>query len=148
MTLALTALARPPMLVRSPRVRRDETSPEGAHPRRHQDLETDAHNELRKIVRSVDKKIQLQVMDGPSPQDPLLSIQLVQGTLQATVEMSVEEIRRALENDRDRTVLRERLKRAHERLWFPTKPAPLFSTKAIRPGSESFAHFRPSGGRR
>lgn len=115
---------------------------------RHQDLETDAHNELRKIVRSVDKKIQLQVMDGPSPQDPLLSIQLVQGTLQATVEMSVEEIRRALENDRDRTVLRERLKRAHERLWFPTKPAPLFSTKAIRPGSESFAHFRPSGGRR
>jgi hypothetical protein len=115
---------------------------------RHQDLETDAHNGLRKIVRSVDKKIQMQVMDGPSPQDPLVSIQLVQGTLQATVEISVEEIRRALENDRDRAVLRERVKRAHERLWFPTKPAPLFSTKAIRPGSESFAHFRPSGGRR
>jgi hypothetical protein len=115
---------------------------------RHQDLETDAHHELRKIVRSVDKRIQLQVLDGPSPQDPLLSIQLGQGTLQATVEVSVEEIRRALENDRDRAQLRERLKRAHERLWFPKKPAPFFSTKAIRPGSESFAHFRPSGGGR
>jgi len=45
-------------------------------------------------------------------------------------------------------LLRERVKRTHERLWFPTKPAPFFSTKAIRPGSESFAHFRPSGGRR
>jgi hypothetical protein len=115
---------------------------------RHQDLETDAHNELRKIVRTVDKKLQLQVQDGPTPQDPLLMLQLVQGTLQATMEVSVEEIRRALESSRDRAVLRERVKRTHERLWFPTKPAPFFSTKAIRPGSESFAHFRPSGGRR
>ncbi len=39
---------------------------------RHQDLETDAHHELRKIMRSVDKKVQLQVQDGPTPQDPLL----------------------------------------------------------------------------
>src|SRR6185436_13372472 len=114
---------------------------------RHQDLETDAHNELRKIVRSVDKKLQLQVQDGPTPQDPLLNLQLVQGALQATMEVSVEEIRRALDSARDRAALRERVKRTHERLWFPTKPAPFFSTKAIRPGSESFAHFRPSGGR-
>ncbi|MBI3767071.1 MAG: hypothetical protein HY271_01095 [Deltaproteobacteria bacterium] len=115
---------------------------------RHQDLETNAHNELRKIIRSIDKKVQLQVQDGPSPQDPLLGIQLVQGTLQATMEISVEEVRRALDNARDRSRLRERLKRTHERLWFPSKPAPFFSTKAIRPGSESFAHFRPSGGGR
>jgi hypothetical protein len=115
---------------------------------RHQDLETEAHHELRKIMRSVDKKVQLQVQDGPSPQDPLLSLQLVQGALQATLEVSVEEIRRSLENARDRARLRERLKRTHERLWFPTKPLPLVSTKAIRPGSESFAHFRPSGGGR
>ena len=45
-------------------------------------------------------------------------------------------------------MLRERIKRTRERLFFPRKPAPFFSTKAIRPGSESFAHFRPSGGRR
>ena len=115
---------------------------------RHQDLETEAHHQLRRIVRTVDKKIQLQVQDGPSPQDPLLTLQLVQGTQQATMEVSVEEIRRAVENARDRARLRERVKRTHERLWFPTKRAPFFSTKAIRPGSESFAHFRPSGGRR
>jgi len=115
---------------------------------RHQDLETEAHHQLRRIVRTVDKKIQLQVQDGPSPQDPLLTLQLVQGTQQATMEVSVEEIRRAVENARDRARLRERVKRTHERLWFPTKPAPFFSTKAIRPGSESSAHFRPSGGRR
>jgi hypothetical protein len=115
---------------------------------RHQDLETNAHNELRKIIRSIDKKVQLQVQDGPSPQDPLLNIQLVQGALQATMEISVEEVRRALDNARDRSRLRERLKRTHERLWFPSKPPPFFSTKAIRPGSESFAHFRPSGGGR
>jgi hypothetical protein len=115
---------------------------------RHQDLETNAHNELRKIVRTVDKKVQLQIQDGPTPQDPLLTLQLVQGTLQAAMEVSVEEIRRALEDDRARAILRERVKRTHERLWFPPKPAPFFSTKAIRPGSESFAHFRPSGGRR
>lgn len=115
---------------------------------RHQDLETDAHNELRKIVRTVDKKLQLQVHDGPTPQDPLLSLQLVQGNLQASMEVSVEEIRRALDDTRERAMLRERLKRTHERLFFPSKPQPFFSTKAIRPGSESFAHFRPSGGRR
>jgi hypothetical protein len=115
---------------------------------RHQDLETDAHNELRKIVRTIDKKIHLQVLDGPTPQDPLLTLQLVQGSLQAAMEVSVEEIRRAQEDARQRANLRERIKRTQERLWFPVKPAPFFSTKAIRPGSESFAHFRPSGGRR
>jgi hypothetical protein len=115
---------------------------------RHQDLETDAHNELRKIVRTVDKKLQLTIQDGPSPQDPIITLHLAQGALQATMEVSVEEVRRALESARDRAALRERIKRTHERLWFPTKPPPFFSTKAIRPGSESFAHFRPSGGRR
>ena len=115
---------------------------------RHSDLETDAHNELRTIVRTVDKTLQLQILDGPTPQDPLLTLQLVQGTLQASMEVSVEEVRRALEDARERANLRERIKRTRERLFFPTKPAPFFSTKAIRPGSESFAHFRPSGGRR
>jgi len=115
---------------------------------RHQDLETDAHTQLRKIVRTVDKKIQLQVQDGPTPQDPLLKLHLSQGPLQAEMEVSVEEIRRALEETRERAALRERIKRTHERLWFPNKPAPFFNTKAIRPGSEAFAHFRPSGGGR
>ena len=115
---------------------------------RHQDLETDAHNQLRAIVRTVDKKLQLQVLDGPTPQDPLLTLQLVQGALQASMEVSVEEVRRALDDARERAMLRERIKRTRERLFFPRKPAPFFSTKAIRPGSESFAHFRPSGGRR
>ena len=115
---------------------------------RHQDLETDAHTQLRKIVRTVDKKIQLQVLDGPTPQDPLLKLHLSQGALQAEMEVSVEEIRRALDDTRERSVLRERVKRTHERLWFPLKPAPFFNTRAIRPGSEAFAHFRPSGGGR
>jgi len=115
---------------------------------RHQDLETEAHNELRKIVRTVDKKLQLQVQDGPTTQDPLLKLHLSQGNLQAEMEVSVEEVRRALEDDRERAILRERVKRTHERLWFPAKPEAPFSTKAIRPGSEAFAHFRPSGGRR
>ena len=115
---------------------------------RQQDLETDAHHELRRIARTVDKKVHLQIQDGPSPQDPLITLLLTQGTLQASIEVAVEEVRRAIESARDRTILREKMKRAHERLWFPTKPAPFFSTKAIRPGSESFAHFRPSGGRR
>ncbi len=115
---------------------------------RQQDLETNAHQELRKIVRSVDKKLNLQVQDGPSPQDPLLMLHLSQGHLQATMEVSVEEVRRALQNARDRATLRERIKRTHERLWFPAKRPPFFSTKAIRPGSEAFAHFRSSGGRR
>jgi hypothetical protein len=115
---------------------------------RQQDLETDAHHELRNIVRSIDKKLQLQIQDGPTPQDPLLLLSLTQGTLQATMEVSIEEIRRAHESGRDRTLLRERIKRTRERLWYPAKREPFFSTKAIRPGSESFAHFRPSGGRR
>ena len=115
---------------------------------RHQDLETDAHTQLRKIVRTVDKKIQLQVQDGPTPQDPLLKLHLSHGSLQAAMEVSVEEIRRALEDTRERACLRERIKRTHERLWFPHKPVPFFNTKAIRPGSEAFAHFRPSGGGR
>ena|SRR3989337_2756820 len=115
---------------------------------RQQDLETNAQHALRAIVRSIDKKLQLQVQDGPTPQDPLLMLALSQGTLQATVEISVEEVRRALENSRERARLRERIKRARERLWFPLKPERFFSTKAIRPGSESFAHFRSSGGRR
>jgi hypothetical protein len=115
---------------------------------RQQDLETDAQHELRRIVRSIDKKVQLQIQDGPTPQDPLIMLTLVQGSLQASMEASVEEVRRATDDARDRAILREKIKRTHERLWFPTKPAPFFSTKAIRPGSESFAHFRPSGGRR
>lgn len=113
---------------------------------RQQDLETNAQHELRKIVRTVDKKLQVQVMDGPTPQDPLLVLHLSQGHFQATMEISVEEVRRALQNARARATLRERVKRAHERLWFPAKPSPFFSTKAIRPGSEAFAHFRSSGG--
>lgn len=115
---------------------------------RHQDLETGVHTQLRKIVRTIDKKIQLQIQDGPTPQDPLLKLHLSQGSLQAEMEVSVEEIRRALDDTRDRAALRERIKRTHERLWFPNKPAPFFNTKAIRPGSEAFAHFRPSGGGR
>ena len=115
---------------------------------RQQDLETNAQQELRKIVRSVDKKLTLQVLDGPSPQDPLLILQLSQAHLQTTMEISVEELRRSLQNARARSALRERVKRTHERLWFPAKPSRFFSTKAIRPGSEAFAHFRSSGGRR
>jgi len=113
---------------------------------RQQDLETNAQHELRKIVRSVDKKLHVQVVDGPTPQDPLLMLQLSQGHLAATMEISVEEVRRALANARARAILRERIKRSHERLFFPPKPGRFFSTKAIRPGSESFAHFRSSGG--
>jgi hypothetical protein len=115
---------------------------------RQQDLETDAHQHLRKIVRSIDKKLQLQTQDGPTPQDPLVTLTLSQGALQASMEVSVEEVRRAIESARDRAILREKIKQTRQRLWFPAKPVPFFSTKAIRPGSESFAHFRPSGGRR
>jgi len=115
---------------------------------RQQDLENVAQHALRKIVRSIDKKLLLQLHDGPSPQDPFVTLTLTQGMLQASMEVSVEELRRAADSARDRTILREKIKRTHERLWFPTRPAPFFSTKAIRPGSESFAHFRPSGGRR
>ena len=115
---------------------------------RQQDLETEAQHELRRIVRTVDKKAQLHIQDGPTPQDPFVTLMLVQGSTQASMEVSVEELRRAIEDARDRANLREKIKRTHERMWFPSKRAPFFSTKAIRPGSESFAHFRPSGGRR
>jgi len=115
---------------------------------RHQELETEAHHALRAIVRSIDKKLHLQVQDGPSPQDPMITLALSQGPSQASVEIAVEEIRRALDDARYRAMLRERLKRAHERMRFPSKTRPLMSTKAIRPGSEAFSHFRPSGGGR
>ena len=114
---------------------------------RHQDLETDAQNVLRKIVRTVDKKLQLQLNDGPTPQDPYLSLALTQGASHAVMELSVEELRRAVDSARDASILRERVKRTHERLRFPKKPEQFFDTKAIRPGSEAFANFRPSGGR-
>ena len=115
---------------------------------RHQELDVDAQQVLRAIIRSVDKKLSYQVQDGRSPQDPMVMLALTQGTLTASMEVAVEEIRSAVENTRDRATLRERVKRTHERLWFPRKPEKPFSTKAIRPGSEAFAHFRPSGGRR
>ena len=114
---------------------------------RHQDLETEAQNLLRKIVRTVDKRLQLQVNDGPTPQDHLLSLGLTQGHQHATMELSVEELRRAADSTRDASILRERIKRAQERLRFPKKPERFFDTRAIRPGSEAFANFRPSGGR-
>jgi hypothetical protein len=109
---------------------------------RHQDLEHDAQHELQRIIRSIDKKLQHQVLDGPTGQDPFVVLALSQGSLQAQMELSVEELRRALENDRDRYMLRERIKRTRERLWFPARPEQPFDTKAIRPGSESFANFR------
>ena len=115
---------------------------------RHQDLETNAQHLLRRIVRTIDKWLQLQVNDGPTPQDPLLSIALARGQQHATMELSVEELRRAGESDRDCARLRERVKRTNERLRFPKKPEVFFDTKAIRPGSEAFANFRPSGGGR
>ena len=114
---------------------------------RHQDVETEAQHLIRKIVRTVDKRLQLQLNDGPSPQDPLLSLALSRGQQHATMELSVEELRRAAESDRDCAILRERVKRTNERLRFPKKPETFFDTKAIRPGSEAFANFRPSGGR-
>jgi hypothetical protein len=114
---------------------------------RHQDVETEAQHLIRKIVRTVDKRIQLQLNDGPTPQDPLLSLLLTRGQQHATMEMSVEELRRAVESDRDASILRERVKRTNERMRFPKKPERFFDTKAIRPGSEAFANFRPSGGR-
>lgn len=114
---------------------------------RHQDLETEAQNLLRKIVRTVDKRLQLQVNDGPTPQDHLLSVGFTQGHQHATMELSVEELRRAGDSARDAAILRERIKRTHERLRFPKKPERFFDTRAIRPGSEAFANFRPSGGR-
>src|SRR6185295_18431367 len=97
-------------------VRRDtpHTSAGRTYPMRHQDLETDAQQLLHKIVRTVDKRIQLQVNDGPTPQDPMLALQLTQGSQQATMELSVEEVRRAAESTRDSAMLRERIKRTHE----------------------------------
>lgn len=115
---------------------------------RHQELETNAHNELRKIVKTVDKKLTAQIQDGPSPQDPYVTLALTQGSTQGSMEVSVEELRRALENDRDRSTLREKVKRTHERMFFPKKAEQPFNTRAIRPGSEAFANLRPSGGRR
>ena len=115
---------------------------------RHQDLETDAQNLLRKIIRTVDKRLQHQVNDGPTPQDPLLSVALTRGHQHATLELSVEELRRAGESARDAAILRERVKRTHERLRVPKKPETFFDTKAIRPGREAFANFRSSGGGR
>lgn len=114
---------------------------------RHQDVETEAQNAIRKIVRTVDKRLQLQLNDGPTPQDPMLSVGLTRGNQHATMEVSVEELRRAVETTRDSALLRQRIKRTHERLRFPRKPEQFFDTKAIRPGSEAFANFRPSGGR-
>jgi hypothetical protein len=114
---------------------------------RQQDLETDAHHALRRIVRSIDKKLHVQVQDGPTAQDPFLTLALSQGQLQASMEVAVEEVRRALENARERAALREKIKRARIRMWFPAKPERFFSTKAIRPGAESFANVR-TGGRR
>jgi hypothetical protein len=114
---------------------------------RHQDVENEAQQLLRKIVRTVDKRLQIQLNDGPTPQDPLLSVALSRGQQHATMELSVEELRRAGESTRDSSILRERIKRTHERLRFPKKPEQFFDTKAIRPGSEAFANFRPSGGR-
>jgi len=114
---------------------------------RHQDVETEAQHLIRKIVHTVDKRLQLQLNDGPTPQDPLLSLALTRGQQHAAMELSVEELRRAVESDRDCAILRERVKRTNERLRFPKKPEVFFDTKAIRPGSEAFANFRPSGGR-
>ncbi len=107
-----------------------------------QDLENDAQLDLQRIVRSIDKKMQHQVQDGPTNQDPLLALTLSQGTLQASMEISVEELRRAGENDRDRHLLRERVKRTRERMWGGKRDVKFFDTTAIRPGSESFANFR------
>jgi hypothetical protein len=114
---------------------------------RHQDLETEAQNLLRRIVKTVDKRLQMQVNDGPTPQDPMLSVAFSRGPQHAVMELSVEEIRRAGESTRESAILRERVKRTNERLRFPKKPEQFFDTKAIRPGSEAFANFRPSGGR-
>jgi len=71
---------------------------------RHQDVETEAQNLLRKIVKTVDKRLQLQLNDGPTPQDPLLSVALTRGPQHAVMELSVEELRRA--QDRPRPGLR------------------------------------------
>ena len=109
---------------------------------RAQDLETDAQLDLQRIVRSIDKKMHHTVHDGPTGQDPFLVVTLGQGALEASMELSVEELRRAGENDRDRHLLRERVKRTRERMWFPKRPMKFFDTTAIRPGSESFANFR------
>src|SRR6185369_14505537 len=88
---------------------------------RHQDVETEAQNLLRKIVRTVDKRLQLQLNDGPTPQDPLLSVAFTRGPQHAVMELSVEELRRAGESSRDSSILRERIKRTNERLRFPKK---------------------------
>jgi hypothetical protein len=64
------------------------------------------------------------------------------------MEVAVEELRRALEDDRDRSILREKIKRTNERLRFPAKPERFFDTRAIRPGSEAFANLRTGGPRR
>ena len=85
---------------------------------RHQDLETEAQNLLRRIVRTVDKRIQLQVNDGPTPQDPMLSVALTSGHQHATMELSVEGCAAPAEYARLGDT-RERVKRTHERLRFP-----------------------------
>lgn len=109
------------------------------------DLENDAQLDLQRIVRSIDKKVQHQVHDGPTTQDPFLVLTLNQGSIQASMEISVEEMRRAGENNRDRHLLRERVKRTRERMWASKRPVQFFDTTAIRPGSESFANFRAGG---
>lgn len=111
------------------------------------ELDNTTHQQVRTLVRSVDKKLHHQLADGPTGQDPYFILTLNIGTQQASMPVSIEEVHRGRDDDRERWKLRERIKQTRLRLWYLEKPAPIFNTKAIRPGSESFSHFRPFGRR-
>lgn len=107
----------------------------------------DANKNLRTIIRTIDRKIDYHttLVDGDKPG---VALTLVKREKTKTIVIKVETLLSSQEDPVKRHELRNRIKRAYDRMLFVAPP--MASTKMVRGSTSADGYFRPqnSGGPR
>lgn len=103
----------------------------------------DANKSLRPIIRSIDRKVDYNtsLTEGEKPG---VSLTLIRKEKSKNITIPVEVLVHAQDDPTKRHELRNRIKRAYDRMLFVAPP--MASTKMVRGSASADGYFRPSGG--
>ena len=105
----------------------------------------DANKSLRPIIRSIDRKIDYNTTLAEGER-PGVKLTLIKREKVKAITIPVETLLSAQDDAMKRHELRNRIKRAYDRMLFVAPP--MASTKMVRGSATADGFFRPSGGGR
>jgi len=109
----------------------------------------EVENLLGTLMRGIDKKTAVTVLQRPDPERPGVTVRLSRDKRTATLDITEADLLASQSDLMQRNRLRTALKRARDRMWEET--GYIFSTKVEHHSLEGMSFFRPmrsSGGGR